>query len=106
MNLPQKINELQRKYGDSFFYVYINYLDGDTLEELYLLHKKLEKLNKSQFLQYRIVKITTPDYFQYLVVNRCDTKIIAEGYIFTKDTTQPNTFNYKRGVLFLYHILI
>ena len=77
MKLIQKINELQRKHGDNFFYVYINHLDGKTLEELYFLHKELEKVGKTQFLQYRIIKITTPDYFQYLVVNKCDTEIIA-----------------------------
>lgn len=72
MNLAQKINELQKKYGDSFFWVYINNLNGKTLEELY-------------FLKYRIIKLTTPDYFQYLVVNRRNTEIIAEGDIFTKE---------------------
>ena len=95
MNLAQKINELQKKYGDSFFYVYIMHIDSKTLEELYLLHKELEKLGKSQFLQYRIIKLTTPDYFQYLVVNRCDTEIIAEGDIFTRENIQPHGFKNK-----------
>ena len=95
MKLIQKINELQRKHGDNFFYVYINHLDGKTLEELYFLHKELEKVGKTQFLQYRIIKITTPDYFQYLVVNKCDTEIIAEGDIFTKENIQPHGFRNK-----------
>ena len=95
MKLTQKINELQKKYEDSFFYIYINHLDGKTLEELYFLHKELEKVGKSQFLQYRIIKLTTPDYFQYLVVNRCDTEIIAEGDIFTRKNIQPHGFRNK-----------
>ena len=102
MNLAQKINELQKKYGGSFFYVYIMHIDSKTLEELYLLDKELERLGKSRFYQYRLIKISTPDYSQYLVINKLDTEIIAvgkKGNVFTSTTEHTHSHEFRNNIL-------